>query len=163
MPRKISVVPMTAWAVFTITILRPAISCAGDMAEFATGGYARGVQTESMMNKIDANHDGKISKAEWLAYQERVWKALDKDASGVISAKQFLMPSGLIASFATGGYARGLQTPEMMRKIDTDGDGTISHDEFIVDQSALFDLMDTGHAGVVGPREFLDRHFPNTR
>jgi hypothetical protein len=163
MPHKIFAVPMTVLAVSTITMLRPLISRAGDMAEFATGGYASGVQTPMMMSKIDKNHDGKISRDEWLAYQERVWEALDKDGNGVVSAKQFLTPSGTIASFATGGYARGLQTPEMMRKIDTDGDGTISHDEFIADQTALFDLMDTGHSGVVGPREFLDRHFPSTR
>jgi hypothetical protein len=68
-----------------------------------------------------------------------------------------------MASFATGGCARGLQTPEMMRKIDKDGDGTVSHDEFIADQTALFDLMDTGHSGAVGPREFLDRQFPDAR
>jgi hypothetical protein len=147
-------------AALTISSLEAPISHAADMAEFATGGYARGVQTETMMHKIDTNHDGKITKEEWLAYQEKVWKALDKDANGVVNEKQFLAPSPAMASFATGGYARGLQTHEMMRKIDKDGDGTISHDEFIADQTALFDLMDTGHAGAVGPREFLDRHFP---
>ena len=34
-----------------------------------------------------------------------------------------------MASFATGGYARGLRTMAEMHKIDTDGDGTVSHAE----------------------------------
>jgi hypothetical protein len=68
-----------------------------------------------------------------------------------------------MVEFATGGYARGVQTETMMHKIDKDGDGTVSHEEFIADQTALFDLMDTGHSGAVGPREFLDRKFPDAR
>ena len=154
---------MSVCAALSISLLQTKTSHASDMVEFATGGYARGVQTETMMHKIDTNHDGKITKEEWLAYQERVWKALDKDAHGVVNEQQFLAHSTTMASFATGGYVRGLQTPEMMRKIDKDGDGTVSHEEFIADQTALFDLMDTGHSGAVGPREFLDRQFPDAR
>jgi EF hand len=152
--------PILVCTITAGTLLYAAQSNADDMATFATGGYARGVQTQDTMNNIDTNHDGKITKGEWLAYQERVWKALDKDGNGAVSEKQFLAPSPAMATFATGGYARGLQTQEMMHKIDRDGDGTVSHEEFIYDQTALFDLMDTRKSGAVGPREFLDRKFP---
>jgi Ca2+-binding EF-hand superfamily protein len=157
---KISASHIVACALAGAVMIHACPANADDMATFATGGYARGVQTESMMQNIDADHDGKITRREWLGYQEKVWKTLDKDASGVVNEKQFLTPSPEMVSFATGGYARGLQTREMMRKIDKDGDGTVSHDEFMSDQAALFDLMDTGKAGVLGPREFLDRQFP---
>src|SRR5277367_1037165 len=93
---------MIVCAISAVTFLHAARSNADDMATFATGGYARGVQTEAMMHKIDANHDGKITKEEWLAYQEKVWKALDKDGKGLVSAKQFLTPSSAMATFATG-------------------------------------------------------------
>jgi len=157
---KISTSHIVVCALAGALIVHAARANADDMATFATGGYARGVQTESMMHNIDANHDGKITKREWLDYQEKVWKTLDKDASGVVNEEQFLTPSPEMVSFATGGYARGLQTPEMMRKIDKDADGTVSREEFMSDQAALFDLMDTGKAGAIGPREFLDRKFP---
>jgi hypothetical protein len=130
---------------------------ADDMVSFATGGYARGLRTMAEMHKIDTDGDGKVSKAEWLAYQEKVFAALDKDKTGNVDEKAFLAPSSDMATFATGGYARGLQTKAMMHKIDTDADGSVSHDEFIAYQTKVFDMMDKNHAGSLGPQEFLGK------
>jgi hypothetical protein len=145
-----------------LVILAAGLACgspalADDMASFATGGYARGLRTMAEMHKIDTDGDGTVSKTEWLAYQEKVWTALDKDKEGKVDEKAFLAPSQDMASFATGGYARGLQTKAMMHKIDTDADGTVSHDEFIAYQTRLFDMMDKNHAGSLGPQEFLGK------
>jgi Ca2+-binding EF-hand superfamily protein len=130
---------------------------ADDMASFATGGYARGLRTMPEMHKIDTDGDGTVSREEWLAYQTKVFDALDKDHTGTIDEKEFLSPAPQMATFATGGYARGLQSKEMMHKIDTDGDGSISKDEWIAYQTKIFDMMDTDKKGVLGPREFLAR------
>jgi hypothetical protein len=130
---------------------------ADDMVSFATGGYARGLRTMAEMHKIDTDGDGKVSRAEWLAYQEKVFAALDKNHTGQIDEKEFLNPSSEMATFATGGYARGLQTKSMMHKIDTDGDGKVSHDEFIAYQTKIFDMMDKNHVDSIGPQEFLGR------
>jgi hypothetical protein len=146
----------------TFAVLAAALSCASlamadDMVSFATGGYARGLRTMDEMHKIDTDGDGMVSKAEWLAYQEKIFAALDKNKTGIIDEKEFLTPSSEMVSFATGGYARGLQTKEMMHKIDTDGDGTVSHDEFIVYQTKVFDMMDKNHSASLGPQEFLSK------
>lgn len=133
------------------------LASADDMASFATGGYARGLRSKAEMHKIDTDGDGTVSKAEWLAYQEKTWVMLDKGKTGVLDEKTFLAPSPEMASFATGGYARGLKTKAMMHRIDADGDGTVSHDEFIAYQTKIFDMMDTGHSGSLGPQEFLGK------
>jgi EF hand len=139
---------------------------ADDMASFATGGYVRGVRSEKLMHKIDTNGDGMISKDEWIAYQEKIFAMLDKNKTGTLDAKTFVNASGGdLVSFATGGYARGLRTAAMMHKIDTDGDGTISHDEYIAYQTKIFDMMDTSstHKGMIGPQEMFATGGANRR
>src|SRR3981081_3301182 len=70
-----------------------------------------------------------------------------------------------MVSFATGGYAHGLRSEKLMHKIDTDGDGTISHDEYIAYQVKIFDMMDTSttHKGMVGPQEMFATGGANRR
>src|ERR1700728_5288431 len=78
------------------------LAFADDMGSFATGGYARGLQTMDEMHKIDTDGDGTVSKAEWLAYQEKVWAAFPKNKDGKVDEKAFTTPSGAMASLATG-------------------------------------------------------------
>ena len=144
-------------AVVAVTLTGAPFATADDMVSFATGGYASGLRTGDMMKKIDANKDGMVSKGEWVAYQEKVFVMLDKDKTMVIDEKEFLAPSSEMASFATGGYARGLQSKEMMSKIDANRDGKVSHDEYIAYQVKVFEMMDPGHSGMAGPKEFLGK------
>jgi EF-hand domain pair/EF hand len=133
------------------------LAFADEVASFATGGYARGLRTPDEMHKLDTDGDSTISKDEWLAYQEKVWAAFPKNKDGKVDEKAFTTRTGALVSFATGDYARGLKTKEMMHKIDADGDGMVSHDEFIAYQTKLFEMMDTNHTGSLGPQEFLGK------
>ena len=58
-----------------------------------------------------------------------------------------------MASFATGGYANQLRTPEMMQKIDTNGDHMVSKSEWDTYQGHLFAMMDANKSGALEQTE----------
>lgn len=131
---------------------------ADSMASFATGGYANQLRTPEMMHKIDTNKDGMVSKAEWDAYQQKLFAMMDADASGALDNKEFMQAHrDDVASFATGGFSTALRTSEMFAKLDTDHDGKVSREEFAAYQSKLFDMMDTGKTRMLGQNEFFGR------
>ncbi|MEP6883784.1 MAG: calcium-binding protein [Gammaproteobacteria bacterium] len=150
--------PATLMLAGALAISFTAASHAENMVSFATGGYASGLRSEQLMNKMDTDHDGMVSKAEWIAFQEKTFAMLDKSKTGKVDAQQFVSKDGGdIVSLATGGYARGLRTSAMMKKMDTNGDGFVTHDEFIAYQDKVFDMMDTSktHKGMVGKEEVM--------
>ena len=150
--------PAVLWMAGALAISFCAASSAENMVSFATGGYASGLRSEKLMNKMDTDGDGMVSKAEWLAFQEKAFAMLDKGKTGKVDAKEFVSKNGGdMVSLATGGYARGLRTSAMLKKIDTDGDGSISHDEYIAYQTKIFDMMDTSttHKGMLGKEEVM--------
>ena len=40
---------------------------------------------DNMFKEMDTDHDGRISKAEWMAFQEKQFKRLDKNGDGFIT------------------------------------------------------------------------------
>src|SRR5690349_20936149 len=81
-----------------------------------------------------------------------------------IALSVILLTTGPLASaaetvsFGTGGYANTLRTPEMMHKIDTDGDGMVSEAEWKTYQQKLFAMMDADRSGALDKDEFMRAH-----
>lgn len=147
----------TSFVLGAIMLLSALTAHSQNMVSFATGGYASGLRTEAMMHKMDANHDNMVSRKEWVAFQSKVFAMLDKHKTGEVDAPEYMSAYPDVAAFATGGYAGGLLTRAMFKKIDADGDGRISRREFISYQLRIFDMMDTGraHKGMLGPAQFF--------
>jgi EF hand len=134
------------------------VSVAADnVVSFATGGYASGLRSEELMKKM-SDGTGMLTKDEWIAFHEKIFTMLDKKHTGAIDAEEYVSANGGdVVTFATGGYARGLRSKDMMDKIDKDRDGTISHAEFITYLTKIFDMMDTSnaHKGTLSKEEVM--------
>jgi EF-hand domain pair len=141
--------------ILAIALVPAPRASADEIVSFATGGYASGLRTKEMMRMIDTNHDGMIFKDEWLDFQEKTFAALDTDKDGFLDKKEFIQPDNPNVAFATAAYARGLMTDEMFKKIDTNGDGRISRDEFIAYHKQIFDMLDKDKKEVVGQVDFI--------
>jgi hypothetical protein len=130
-----------------------------DVATFATASYATGLRTKEMKNLMDTDGDGMVSRAEWDAYQEKVFTRLDSHKQGRLNVAIFASRTAvrLSSDFATGGYAQGLLSAELAKKIDANDDGWISHEEWIAYQGKVFDLMNTSvtHKGQLGDQELF--------
>ena len=148
-------------AVLAVSLAAPAFSqhssSPGDMASFATGGYASALRTKSMMHKMDANHDNMVSRKEWIAFQNEVFTMIDRHRTGEVDESEYMSAQPYVAVFATGGYASSLLTREMFKKIDTNSDGRVSRQEFLRYQLKIFDMMDTSrsHKGLLAPAQFF--------
>jgi len=159
MTKSTSQAPVLALATAVVTLAFSLSAVADDVASFATGGYAAGLRTKEMMSIIDTDGDGTISRAEWDAYQEKVFNALDTHKRGRLNTTIFAGRTEvrLGTSLATGGYARGLASAELAHKIDANGDGWISHEEWMAYQGKIFDMMNTSvtHKGALGVEELF--------
>jgi Ca2+-binding EF-hand superfamily protein len=97
----------------------------------------REVRLGRMFDRIDADHDGKITQAEFLAAHR----------DGAEHHGETPGPAGMMRARALGMGA------EILREADPQRTGTVSHDAFISTALALFDRTDANHDGKVTPEE----------
>jgi len=154
-PTKILFVTLASSWLTLAAFNAPAI--ADDAVSFGTGGYASGLRTKEMMHKMDTNADGMVSKDEWTVFEEKMFDALDQDKSGSIDEKEFTATEHENFAFATAAYARGLMTKEMFMKIDANGDGKISREEFLAYHRKIFDMLDKQKKGRIGYVDFVQQ------
>lgn len=86
--------------------------------------------------------------------------------SGALAAKWVSAPSRssgrlllvlCVACAAGGAHAQVQDSQEYLKRMDTDGDGRVSRDEYLAWMSYAFDQRDTDHDGVLQGEELPGR------
>jgi hypothetical protein len=108
-----------------------------DRAEFRVG-------QEMLFQRVDANHDGAVSREEFDAAFQRA------------TARRAAAPKPADQGQATRP-ARQFDKSRLFARLDTNKDGTISHDEYLATGDRLFARCDKDGDGKVAPGDCSPR------
>ncbi len=94
---------------------------AGALAGMGHGGMRHGPRGENLFDRIDANKDGTVTKAEAAAFTESRMKEFDGNHDGQVTR----------AEFDAAHQAKMEERQQaFFKKLDANGDGTLSEAEF---------------------------------
>lgn len=110
---------------------------------------AQDMPGQRILQRIDSNADGAISKDEMTAARERLFRKLDRNGDGVIDEKEIETVRDAIMDRADAAQAR---LGNRWRRLDANGDGKVSDQEF-ARSMPLFDLADRNGDGKLSAEE----------
>ena len=99
----------------------------------------------SLFASADANGDGLVSKAEFIAARNARFDVLDANRDG------FLVRDEMAA--AAPGLRGRMMLPMLFPQFDGNGDGKVSRQEFSAAPVPGFDMADADGDGMVSPAE----------
>ena len=115
-------------------------------ADQADSDNKHGDFTQHILERVDTDKDGKISKAEFDAEGAKMFAKLDENSDGKIAENE--MPQRHWARF--GG--------KMFDSIDADKDGKVTKAEFEAAGAKMFQRMDKNGDGVIEKDEMQKPH-----
>jgi hypothetical protein len=127
---------------------------------------------QGLFERADADHDGRLSKAEHAAAAQLMFDQLDADHDGEASAAEMEAHHDAMharhmererhaeAGKDLGGERKPVDAGDMLGRWDGNGDGQLSASEHAAAAAAMFDRMDDDHDGFLGRAEFDLGHAP---
>lgn len=125
----------------------------GEGAGHHMGGASR------HMSEADANHDGAISRDEFLARPLEMFARLDANNDGSISAQEQTAARAHHEEMRGGRRERGESHREHMRAADADHDHQLSQPEFAALGDRMFERLDANRDGSI-TRQEAETHAP---
>ena len=101
---------------------------------------------EGMFERADANDDGSVTKAEFIAARGEQFAKFDRNSDGYLDSND--VPKRLAARRQQNGGG-GL----VMGQFDADGDGKVTKEEFVNGPTMIFDRADADDNDVLDAKE----------
>lgn len=117
-----------------------------------------------LINALDADEDGKLSRDEWIGMAKKIVAAGEKDAQGRVSEKALaaaingMLPKATPGTpnpfgfFSLGNFLAG----PIVKKADADNDGLVTQDEIVRAAGKFFDDFDKSRQGTMDELRFSD-------
>lgn len=113
--------------------------------------WAQATTSSTRLDRLDTDGDGFISRDEIVAARDRLFERLDGNGDGKLDAGEIEELRDVIMDRAVTAQAR---LANQSRRMDTNGDGATSRDEFRA-RTLLFDLADRDGDGRLSAAEFV--------
>jgi Ca2+-binding EF-hand superfamily protein len=110
-------------------------------AEAQTGG-----RMSAMLDNADTDHDGRITRAEFIQARKAMFDKLDRNHDGVVSRDDF----GRLRRFKPKAADK---IDLFIKATDADHDGRVTRAELDAAPTTLFDRMDANHDGAIDDTE----------
>jgi Ca2+-binding EF-hand superfamily protein len=121
----------------------PATPAAASATQAATP--PAGAQRPSRFDEIDTNHDGFVSRDEFIAAEKKRFDEFDTNHDGKVDAKEIASSPPLME--------RNLKTAErMVKQWDANGDGVVTADEYRKNAEDRFTKQDKDGTGKIAKK-----------
>jgi len=119
----------------------------------------RMTRAKELFSLMDKNNDGKVSKDEYIAYRESVFSGCDKDGNAIIAVEELIVvPKDTDMKKMNADKAKIIKEKGSIDKMDINGDGVVTQDEYVIFFSSMVDKMDKNKDGKVTKDEYLNYH-----
>jgi Ca2+-binding EF-hand superfamily protein len=127
-------------------------------AQSETAGVSqkRAQFAQKYFDRIDTNHDGVVTQDEYIAAATAHFNKIDSAGTGEISAEQIASSPRMVQ------HEQRAATREVKR-MDTNGDGIVSQDEYIAAAKARFSKLDKNGDGFIDADEVQANHWAHTK
>ena len=118
-----------------------------------------GGDADAKFKAMDTNGDGRISEDEFEALSDRKFVEIDVNRDGRVTVMEMdNYKAKAHKEKADKGWDARYTSASQVKKLDTNGDGSLTEVEFAAGGQIKFDEMDSNHDGLVSKTEWEAGH-----